>query len=131
VYRYLSRAVFAEQAVQHFDFLRGRGYLGPETADYFVAFSSGALGVEVLYDDRDGRVVTVVRSSGPERTLRASLPVLYAAGGLGPVQHVRDIARTRKALGPVLCSNAEALVRVLPLVEGPDGRSLIERSRGR
>lgn len=129
--KYVKQAEFLEEAKNRFEFLRERDFLGPEEGDYWLSFSSGALGVEVLYDDRDGRVLTIVRSSVGDRNPRAGLQCLYVSAALGPAQDIREIARSPKVLGPVLESHAAALKRVLPVLEGPGGADLLLRCHGR
>ena len=105
--------------------------IGPERREDWISFSSGDLGVEVIYDDRDGRVLTIVRAFFAERSPRAGLGCLYVSSGLGPQQNIRDIARSEKQLKASLESQAEAFRKVLPVLSGPDGPDLLLRCHGR
>lgn len=129
--RYVKSPDFLNEARSRFDFLRRSNFLGPEEGDYWLAYRSDLLGVEVHYDDRDGRVVTIVRSSVGDRNLRAGLQCLYVSAKIGPAQDIRDIARSAKTLGAVLQSHAAALGKVLPIVGGPEGSTHLLRCHGR
>ena len=129
--KYIKQVEFLQEAKSRFDFLRERDFLGPEEGDYWLSYSSGTLGVEVLYDDRDGRVLTVVRSSIGDRNPRAGLQCLYVTATLGPAQDIREIARSFKDLGPVLESHAAALEKVLTVIDGPGGFDLLVKCHGR
>lgn len=129
--KYVKSADFLAEARGHFQFLRDADFLGPEAGEYGLSYSSGLLGVEVLYDDRDGRILTIVRSSVGNRNPRAGLPCLYVSAKLGPAQDIREIARSRKALADVLETHAAALRKLLPIVEGADGANLLLNCHGR
>ncbi len=55
----------------------------------------------------------------------ADLSEVYAAAGLGPVQHVGSSARTVQAMAKSVASHGAALRRVLPLLQGPHGDALL------
>lgn len=129
--KYVKRLDFLNEARSQFEFLRESDFLGPEEGAYYLSYSSGALGVEVHYDDRDGRVLTIVRSSVGDRNPRAGLSCLYVSAKLGPAQDIREIARSAKVLGAVLESHAAALKKVLPILEGADGPDLLLMCHGR
>ena len=129
--KFLKAGQFNEQAEQSFAFVRDLGFFGPERREDWISFSSGDLGVEVIYDDRDGRVLTIVRAFFAERSPRAGLGCLYVSSGLGPQQNIRDIARSEKQLKASLESQAEAFRKVLPVLSGPDGPDLLLRCHGR
>jgi hypothetical protein len=129
--KYIKQADFVAETKSRFEFLRERDFLGPEAGDYWLSYSSGVLGIEIHYDDSDGRVLTIIRSSIGDRNPRAGLQCLYVSATLGPAQDIREIARSSKALGPVLESHAAALKRVLPVLEGPGGADLLLKCHGR
>lgn len=129
--RYLTNASFCKEAAARFSFLDDRDFIGPEKGEYRLAYSSGSLTVEILYDDRDGRVLTLISGYIGGRNPRASLPCLYRSAGLGPAQDIREIARSPKILGPVLDSHASALGKILPILEGASGRELLLSCHGR
>lgn len=129
--KYVKSSDFRSEAESHFRFLSDAYFLGPEEGDYSLSYSSGLFGIEVHYDDRDGRIVTIVRTSVGERSPRASLQCLYVTAKLGPAQDIREIARSTKSIGEVLESHAEALRKVLPVIEGDGGLELILACHGR
>ena len=131
VARYVRSSDFLTEAENHFQFLREADFLGPEKGEYWLSYSSDMLGVEVHYDDREGRVITIVRSSVGDRNPRAGIQCLYVSARLGPAQHIKEIARSAKVLGNVLESHAAALRKVLPVVEGADGPDLLLDCHGR
>jgi len=131
VRKYLKEGEFNREAERAFAFVRDFGFFGPERGEDRVAFSSGQLGVEVMYDDRDGRVITIVRAYLAERNPRAGLGCLYVQAGLGPQQDVRDIARSAKQLPASLESQATAFRKLLPALSGADGPDLLLRCHGR
>jgi hypothetical protein len=77
---------------------------------------SPRLVVTALYDEGDGWVITLVQAAVGDRMPIASLTCLYVAAGLGPAQHIRDIARTARLLPSVLATHADALTRLLPVL---------------
>lgn len=129
--KYIKSSEFLSEARGRFQFLRDADFLGPEEGEYWLSYSSGLLGVEVHYDDRDGRILTIVRSSVDDRNPRAGLQCLYVSAKLGPAQDIREIARSSKALGAVLETQASALRKLLPVVEGTDGPDLLLSCHGR
>lgn len=129
--RYLKEDQFNQEAQTAFGFLCDHGFFGPELLDDAISFSSGDLGVDVIYDDRDGRVLTIVRAFLSDRNPRAGLACLYVAAGLGPAQDLRDIARTNKQLAGALESQAAALQRLLPVLDGPGRGPLLLGCHGR
>jgi hypothetical protein len=129
--KYVKPNEFRSAAERHFRFLGEANLLGPEEADYSLSYSSGWFGVEVHYDDRDGRIITVVRMSVGERNPRASLQCLYVMAELGPAQDIREIARSVKSISHVLESHAEALRKLLPVIESDDGPDLVLACHGR
>ena len=131
VRKYLKEGDFNRKAELAFAFVRDFGFFGPEYGEDRVAFSSGRLGLEVMYDDRDGRVITIVRAHLAERNPRAGLACLYVQAGLGPQQDLRDIARSAKQLSASLASQATAFRRLLPALSGTDGPGLLLRCHGR
>lgn len=129
--RYIKSTDFLSEARPRFQFLADSGFLGPEEGDNRLSYSSAVLGVDVHYDDRDGRVVTVVRSSQGDRNLLCGLGCLYVTAELGAPQDLQEIARSSKALPGVLKTHTVALKKVLPIVRGPDGPDLLLRCHGR
>jgi hypothetical protein len=129
--RYVESSDFLTEAENRFQFLHEEDFLGPEEGEYWLSYSSGMLGVEVHYDDSEGRVITIVRSSVGDRNPRASLQCLYVSAKLGPAQHIKEIVRSAKVLGYVLESHAVALRKVLPVVEGAGGLDLLLDCHGR
>ncbi len=127
----VTQSDFASEVRRQFAFLEDSGFLGPEEGDYRQFYSTGALGVEVMYDDRDRRVVTIVNSFVAGVSARAGLPCLYVESGLGPAQNIREIARSPKFLGPVLDTHATALRAVLSVLAGPTGPDLLRKCHGR
>jgi len=131
VRKYLKEGQFNREAEEAFAFVRDVGFFGPERREDWISFSSGDLGLEVIYDDRDGRVSTIVRAFLAERNPRAGLGCLYVSAGLGPQQDIRDIARSAKQLSGSLESQAEAFRKILPELAGPEGAGLLLRCHGR
>ena len=131
VRRYLKEGEFNTEAERAFAFVRDFGFFGPERGEDRITFSTGSHGVEVIYDDRDGRVITIVRAYLAERSPRAGLGCLYVQAGLGPHQDVRDIARSAKQLPATLESQATAFRKLLPALSGVDGPDLLLRCHGR
>lgn len=122
---------FVEEAKAAFDFLRDSGFVGPEVHEYGLYFSTGTVGVEVLFDEREGRVVTLVQRALEDWNAKASLQCLYVAAGLGPAQDIRSVARSRKLVAPAVNSHARALRKLLPVVREEDNRQLLRDCHGR
>lgn len=123
-------ALFEREAQRHFDFLVEQGFATAQTEGHRRSYTSSRVGVEVLYDARDGRVITVIDAFVGDRNPRASLVCLYVAAGLGPAQDVKEIVRSEKRVGPALESHAAALRAVLPHLDGPSGGSLLIECHG-
>ncbi len=129
--KYVRSADFLREARLRFDSLRSEGFRASEPADYWLLYEYDDLEIDVLYDDRDGRVSTEVISIVGDRKPHASLSCLYVASGLGPAQDISDIARNANALAAVLDSQRAALQRLLPVLTGPDAADLLLRCHGR
>jgi hypothetical protein len=129
--KYIKAADLLDEARERFQFLKDADFVGPEEGDYWLSYSSGFIGVEVHYDDRDGRVVTIVRTTVGDRNPRASLQCLYVTAKLGAAQDIREIARSGKSIAAVLESQAVALRKLLPIIEGGRGPDLILGCHGR
>jgi hypothetical protein len=127
--KYVRSPEFRDEVIPCFEFLNERGFLGPETREYWLSYSSHRLGVEVFYDDREGSVHTTLR--GPGGNPRASIECLYITAKLGPAQDMKYTARSKKALGRVLDSHVRALQKLLPIIEDPDGPRLLRACHGR
>lgn len=127
----MKEGQFNRGADEAFAFVRDVGFFRPECREDWISFSSGDLGLEVICDDRDGRVNTIVPASLEGRNPRAGLECLYASAGLGPQQDIRDIARSAKQLSGSLESQARALRKTLPRLAGPDGADVLLRCHGR
>ena len=128
--KYIEATDFLTEAARRFDFLVGEGFVPHSSDGYRLLYSSAAFAVEVLYDDRDGRVLTVIDAHVGERNPRANLICLFVEAGLGPAQDIREIARSPKALGPVLESHAVALRALLPELNGPRAADLLMECHG-
>jgi hypothetical protein len=127
----LSEA-FIDSAIAHFDFLvKEHGFVGPLVDRNSVSFSTNRFVIEILYDWRDGRVITKVKADVGNRHPRASLDCLYVEAKLGPAQQIKDIARSTHSLVKALGSQASALVELMPILNGPWGSSLLLRCHGR
>jgi hypothetical protein len=129
--KYIDTDDFVTDAAREFDFLISRGFVPGSSGDHRLLYASGDFAIEVLYDDRDGRVVTLVAAHVGDRNPRASLICLFVEAGLGPAQSVREICRTRKMLRPVLRSQAAALRDLLPKLTGPHAENLLLECNGR
>ena len=129
--KYVKPSEFRAEAANHFRFLWEADFLGPEAGEYSLSYSSGWLGIEVHYDDRDGRVITILRATVGERSPRASLQCLYVRAKLGPAQDIREIARSAKSIGDVLASHAAAVPKRRPVIERDDERELLLACHGR
>ncbi len=126
-----SNAVLAE-AERHFAFLAEEiGFSRQRDNKYRLVYSLWAFSVEVLYDESEGRVVTMIDSTVESRHPRAELSCLYVEAKLGPAQHVRQIGRTSHSLKAALASQAAAMQALLPILDGPAGATLLLRCRGR
>ena len=128
--KYSDTAKFRAVAAHEFDFLTGAGFLIGSSEGHRLLYASAVFSVEVLYDSRDGRVVTIIDGHLGERNLRASLVCLFVESGSGPAQKVRETARSRKTLSPVLASQASALRELLPELTGPRASDLLLRCHG-
>jgi hypothetical protein len=132
VAKYFRSETFVARAREHFDFLvTHHGFDAPRFERYAVVYTRPAVTIEVLYDSRDGRVITQIDGVVSSGTARASLDCLYAESGLGPAQDVRDIARSGHSLEVALISQAQALDRLLPVLSGSRGRALLDLCHGR
>ncbi len=129
--KYIKAVDFLDEARERFRFLQDNDFVGPEEGDYWLSYSSGFIGVEVHYDDRDGRVITIIRTTVGERSPRASLQCLYVTAKLGAAQDIREIARSARMIGDVLESQAAALRKLLPIIEGVRGPDLVLECHGR
>ena len=126
----LSEA-FIDSAMAHFDFLvKEHGFVGPLVDRNSVSFSSNRFVIEIVYDSRDGRVITRVKADAGNRRPHASLDCLYVEAKLGPAQQIKDIARSTHSLVKALGSQASALVDLMPILNGPWGLSLLLRCHG-
>lgn len=128
--RYVDTPDFVAEAARQFDFLVGEGFVPHSSDGHRLLYSSAAFAVEVLYDARDGRVLTVIDAHVGERNPRANLMCLFVEAGLGPAQEIREIARSPKLLGPVLESHAVALRALLPELNGPRAADLLLECHG-
>ena len=128
--RYVDSTVFLIEAARRFDFLVGEGFVPHAPEGHRLLYSSAAFAVEVLYDDRDGRVLTLIDAHVGDRNPRANLICLFVEAGLGPAQKISEIARSPKRLGPVVESHAVALRALLPELSGPRGPDLLLRCHG-
>lgn len=132
VAKYVKPETFVREACEHFAFLVGvHGFVGPVVDDYRLLYTSASFSVEVHYDDRDGRVITIVDATVGRRNPRAGLQCLYVESGLGPAQRVRDIARSERSLKSALESQASALDTLVPVLGGDKGPTLLLACNGR
>jgi len=129
--KYMKSSHFLHEARERFRFLRDANFTGPEEGDYWLSYGSGTIGVEVHFDDRDGRVITVIRATVGDRNPRASLHCLYVRAGLGVAQDVKEIARSARMVAQVLESQAAGLRQLLPIIEGPAGPEVMLACHGR
>lgn len=127
----LSEGHFLQVTCDAMGFLESEGFLGPEVFTYGLSYSDGTMVVQLMYDWRDGRVLTLVRQATPMGTTASSLQCLYVEGGCGPAQDIREIARSGRALEGVVATHAAALRRALPMVRGTDGHRLMCLCHGR
>lgn len=115
-----------------FEFLtRSNGLLGPERRADGFAYHSPSLEIDVLLDQREQAVVTLIREFVDDLDLRAELPCLYAEASLGAAQDVKRVARTNHTLQRSLTSQSAALERLLPLLEGPSKGRLLRACHAR
>jgi hypothetical protein len=129
--RYVDSATFVAAAAEAFSFLTVTGFVEFQEKDFSVGYASAPLTIRVLYDPFDGRVITKLEVPIGSRDIRASLNCVYVEAGLGPAQHIRDIARSRKTLPAVLDTQVAALQRVLPLLNQPARQSILTACHGR
>jgi hypothetical protein len=122
---------FSEAARRHFEPLSDQGFVAASVEGYRLAWTSGELAIEVLYDERDRQVLTVVDGFVGERNPRAGLSCLYVESGLGPAQKIHSVARSQRLLERALASQAEALQELLPILTGPRGHALLLSCHGR
>ena len=128
--RYVSATDFLSEAAHEFDFLIAEGFLPGPSENHCLRYTSSAFAIEVFYDDRDGRVITLVDGYVAECP-RAGLICLFVEAGLGPAQRIREIARSKKTLRSALQSQAAALRELLPELTGPRASDLLWECRGR
>ena len=107
------------------------GFVVATTERYELRCTTGWIAVVVMYDTHDGRVETVVEMEVDGYLRRAGLDCLFVAAGLGPAQRVKGIARTEYALDGVLESQAQALVALMPKLQGDEGPALAIACSGR
>ena len=123
---------FVREACERFAFLvNTHGFVGPAIEDYRLLYTSDAFSVDALYDDRDGRVITIVDATVGHRNPRAGLQCLYVESGLGAAHRVRDIARSERSLESALGSQASALDKLVPVLGGDKGPTLLLACNGR
>jgi hypothetical protein len=128
--KYIGSSDFLAAAAAAFDFLLGAGFVLGASDGHRLLYASGDFAVEVLYDDRDGRVITLIDAHVDDRNPRANLICLYVEAGLGPAQAIREIARSKKILVPVLESHAAALRALMPVLNGPTASGLFLACHG-
>jgi hypothetical protein len=132
VARSLSLNDFLDEAERHFAFLvEANGFSSRRVNDIGLVYATPAFSVEVIYDESEGRVVTLINSTVESRHPRAGLSCLYVEAKLGPAQHVREIARTSHSLAAALASQASALQALLPILNGPARATLLLGCHGR
>ena len=128
--KYIETTEFLTEAARRFEFLVGEGFVQHSSEGHRLLYSSAAFAVEVLFDDRDGRVLTLIDGQVGERNPRANLICLFVEAGLGPAQSIKEIARSTRLLGPVLESQAVALRALLPELNGPRAAGLLLECHG-
>ena len=132
VAKYVKPETFAREARQRFAFLVDvLGFVGPVVEDSRLLYTAAAFSVEIHYDHRDGRVITIIDATVGSRNPRAGLRCLYVESGLGAAQQIRDIARTERSLESALGSQAAALNKLVPVLEGGEGQTLLLACHGR
>ena len=129
--KYLKPDAFDDAARRYFGFLLEHGFVGPDVEEYRLLFTSQGLSVNVLYDDSDGRVITLVEAVVGDRNPVAGLQCLYVEAGLGPAQRIRDIGRTARTLRTALASQSSALQELIPLLDGERGAAMLVQCHGR
>ena len=130
--KYFASSSFVNQVLKEFGPVAAEGRLvGPITENYRVIYTSRKFSIEVVYDDSDGRVVTVVGTVVRGRHVRASLSCLYVEARLGAAQEVREIARSRHSLVQALGSQATAIRDLIAVLLGPGRESVMLACRGR
>jgi hypothetical protein len=129
--KYVNPTDFLTEAACQFDFLLAEGFVAGSSEGHRLLYSSSRVAIEVLYDGRDGRVITLVDAYEGDRNPRAGLVCLFVEAGLGPAQRIREIARSKKSLRPVLESQAVALRQLLPELRGQHASGLLLRCHGR
>jgi hypothetical protein len=123
---------FLGQAEAAFHYLtREEGFLGPERRPDGLAYHSPSLEVDVLLDQREQAVVTLIRALVDDLHLRAELSCLYAKASLGAVQDVKRTARTTHTMQRSLASQSEALKRLLPVLAGSSKDGLLKACHAR
>lgn len=123
---------FHAKAEKTFEFLtEAAGFLGPERRPDGLAYHSPTLEIDILLDDREQAIVTLVRAMVDDLHLRAELSCLYAEAALGAVQDVKRTARTGHTLERSLNSQSEALQRLLPVLNGPTRNKILKACHAR
>jgi hypothetical protein len=131
--------VFFEQVRQQLDFLlRQHDFTGPEQQEISpvsgmlfpsVTYHSPSLTVrtylDLAYGSDPSYVGTRLVGEVDGKPVTVDLSEVYVAAGLGPVQRVGSSARTVQAMTKSVASHGPALRRVLPLLLGPHGDSLL------
>ncbi len=110
-----------DEAARAFGFLTAEGFVAGQAEAHRLLYVSAEFAVEVLYDEREGRVLTILDADVRSSNVRAGLDCLFVEAGLGAAQRVRDTARSRKTLRPVLESQADAPARATPFAAGRGG----------
>lgn len=129
--KYIKPEAFAHEVAKAFHHLLATGFVAAPPEDYRLLFTSGKYSVEVLFDDRDGRVITLVDAYVGRRNPRSGLQCLYVEAGLGPAQSISDIARSARSLRLAVASQASALRELLPILETDRGPALMLACNGR
>lgn len=124
---------FRERATGRFGFLVSeRGFTGPELHDHGVFYYDPVLSVDVILDEREKSVLTLLCRTIGETYVRAELSILYVECGLGPAQHVGVVAGSRHSLEKSLESQAAATGLLLDrLLGAPDRDEMLRRCHGR
>ena len=121
---------FAAGAKKAFAFLEDHEFVFTSADEYRVLYTSPRFFVEILFDDRDGRLLTMVEGAVGRRNPRANLICLYREAGLGPAQDIREIARSSRTLSSAFSTQAHALDRLLPALQGERGDDLLLKCHG-